>query len=355
MQQQDASQAGAAEARRAPVRVVPVGIGEMGTKLCLTLLRRDDVEIVAACDKDPRLAGRDLGAVLGLPDPLGIVVEPSVDALFAHVAADVALFCTVTDLEELSAQVMPALEAGCRVISTSEPLSYPWRTAPEAAARLDAAARQRGLSVLGTGICPGFLPDVVPVVATLGCREVEHLDIRVFGDVYPYGPTVWKGMGLGLSEDEYRRQLGGDVDIEFSEPVDHVLAALGLEVDEMREENEPLLAPHDIRVGALAVEKGHVCGFLQTTRGLREGREVIRLTVRGPLCCDLPPFWVEVKVTGRPNATLRLELEHEDGWATSGVVANMIPAVLEAPHGLVAMKDLRLSGAAAGRTLGARG
>jgi 2,4-diaminopentanoate dehydrogenase len=50
-------------------------------------------------------------------------------------------------------------------------------------------------------------------------------------------------------------------------------------------------------------------------------------------------------VTGEPNVKLRLELEHEDGWATSTVVANVIPRVLEAPPGCISMKDLRLPGA----------
>jgi len=335
----------AAAGRPRPIRVVAVGIGEMGRKLCLVLLERDGVEIVAACDHDPRLAGRDLGDVLGLGRSLGLEVRPSVADGFREVDADIALLCTVTDLDELTPQVMAALDAGCDVIATSEPLSWPWRTFPEDSVRLDAAAREAGRSVLGTGVCPGFLPDVVPIVATLGCRTIEHIDVRIFGDVYPYGPTVWKGMGLGLPEDEYRRRLGGEVDIEFAEPMDQVAAAVGLDVDEVREACEPLLAPHDIRVGALEVRQGTVCGFLQTTTGHRAGREVIRLTVHGPLCSDLPPFRVDVRVTGEPNVKLRLELEHEDGWATSTVVANVISAVLEAPAGLIGMRDLRLPGA----------
>jgi len=145
-----------------------VGIGEMGSKLCRTLLERPGAEIVAACDHDPALAGRDLGDVLGLDRHLAIEVCASVHDVFRDVDADVALLCTVTDVDELAPQVLAALAAGCDVVSTSEPLSWPWRTFPEAGARLDAAAKACGRSVLGTGICPGFLPDVVPVVATLG-------------------------------------------------------------------------------------------------------------------------------------------------------------------------------------------
>ena len=352
---EDTGAGGDVPAQRPPIRVVAVGIGEMGKKLCRTLLEREGVEIVAACDDDPGIAGRDLGDVIGLGRELGLAVCAGVDDVFRDVEADIALFCTVTDLEELTPQILAALDAGCDVISTSEPLSYSWRTAPEHTAALDAAAKAHGLSILGTGICPGFLPDVVPIVATLGSRRIDHIDIRIFGDVFPYGPSVWKGMGLGLSQEEYGRRLGREVDIEFSEPVDQVAAAIGLRLDEVREASEPLLAPHDIRVGALEVGQGRVCGFLQTTTGYVGEREVIRLTVEGPLCCDLPPFTVEVKVTGQPNVRLRLELEHEDGWSTSTVVANMIPRVLAARPGFVAMKDLTLAGALAGDVRAALG
>ena len=118
-------------------------------------------------------------------------------------------------------------------------------------------------------------------------------------------------------------------------------------------DSDPFIAGSDlgdvIGAGELgSVVQGRVCGFLQTTTGHVGQREVIRLTVEGPLCCDLPPFWVEVRVTGKPNVKLRLDLEHEDGWSTSTVVANVIPRVLNAPPGCISMKDLPLPGAILG-------
>ena len=334
--------------RSAPIRVVPVGLGEMGRKLCLTLLEKEGVEIVAACDKDPAIAGKDLGEVIGSPEKLGIIVEKSVAEVFKSVAAVVGLFCTVTGLDELYSMVLPALEAGCDVISTSEVLSYPFRKDPEHTMKLDAAARKHGVSILGSGIYPGFLPDAVPIIATAGCRDIEHIDIKAFGDVYPYGPTVWKGMGLGLTVEEYERQFGREVDIEFTEPPEQVIAATGLHLDEIRENNQWLVAPHDIKVGDLEVKKGTVSGFSQTTTGFIDGREVIRQNIVGDLCSELPPFWVEVSIKGKPDVKLRLDLVHEDGWSTSALLVNMIPRVMNAPPGFVAMKDLQLPSAVLG-------
>ena len=330
------------------LRVVPVGIGEMGKKLCLTLLEKDGVEIVAACDNDPAIAGRDLGEIIGLPEKLGITVEKGVEKVFENVEADVGLYCTVTGLDELYPMVLPALEAGCDVISTSEVLSFPFRKDAEYAGKLDAAAKKHGVSILGSGVYPGFLPDAIPIIATAGCRHIEHIDIKAFGDVYPYGPTVWKGMGLGLTAEEYRRQFGNEVDIEFTEPLEHVIAAIGLQLDEIREDNQCLIATHDIKVGDLEVQKGTVRGFSQTTTGFIGGREVIRQNIVGDLCSELPPFWVEVNISGKPEVKLRLDLVHEDGWVTSALLVNMIPRVMKARPGLVAMKDLQLPSAVMG-------
>ena len=330
------------------LRVVPVGIGEMGKKLCLTLLEKDGVEIVAACDNDPAIAGKDLGEVIGLPEKLGITVAQSVERVFEQVEADVGLYCTVTGLDELYPMVLPALEAGCDVISTSEVLSFPFRKDAAFAGKLDAAAREHGVSILGSGVYPGFLPDAIPIIATAGCRDIEHIDIKAFGDVYPYGPTVWKGMGLGLTAEEYGQQFGNEVDIEFTEPLEHVIAAIGLQLDEIREDNQCLIATHDIKVGDLEVRKGTVRGFSQTTTGFIGGREVIRQNIVGDLCSELPPFWVEVNISGKPEVKLRLDLVHEDGWVTSALLVNMIPRIMRARPGLVTMKDLQLPSAVMG-------
>jgi 4-hydroxy-tetrahydrodipicolinate reductase len=320
----------------------------MGKKLCLTLLEKDGVEIVAACDNDPAIAGKDLGEVIGLPEKLGITVAQSVERVFEQVEADVGLYCTVTGLDELYPMVLPALEAGCDVISTSEVLSFPFRKDAAFAGKLDAAAREHGVSILGSGVYPGFLPDAIPIIATAGCRDIEHIDIKAFGDVYPYGPTVWKGMGLGLTAEEYGQQFGNEVDIEFTEPLEHVIAAIGLQLDEIREDNQCLIATHDIKVGDLEVRKGTVRGFSQTTTGFIGGREVIRQNIVGDLCSELPPFWVEVNISGKPEVKLRLDLVHEDGWVTSALLVNMIPRIMRARPGLVTMKDLQLPSAVMG-------
>ena len=51
-------------------------------------------------------------------------------------------------------------------MSSCEELSYPFVSSPVAAERIDKAAKENGVTVLGTGINPGFLMDTLPIVLT---------------------------------------------------------------------------------------------------------------------------------------------------------------------------------------------
>ena len=114
------------------------------------------------------------------------------------------------------------------------------------------------------------------------------------------------------------------------------------------EKNAPLLADEDMQVGSLFIKKGCVKGVLQSVHGYKDGKEVITESVEGWVCTDSPPFWVEIKIKGEPDVNMRYEMIREDGWVTPAVVVNVIPRVISAPAGLIAMKDLQMPSAVMG-------
>ena len=56
-------------------------------------------------------------------------------------------------------QLLECLGAGCCVVSTCEELAYPYRKHPDLSAQLDAAAKEEGVALVGTGVNPGFVMD----------------------------------------------------------------------------------------------------------------------------------------------------------------------------------------------------
>jgi len=53
-------------------------------------------------------------------------------------------------------------------------LSYPFRTYPELAAKLDSAAKEWGVALIGTGVNPGFVMDKLVVTLAAVSQRIEH-------------------------------------------------------------------------------------------------------------------------------------------------------------------------------------
>ncbi len=161
--------------------MVQVGLGALGRLLAAVLAERSRLEVVAAVDADPALLGRDLGDIAGLARRLGISVTEGIRASFIGSPA-VAVHTTVSSLESAVPQIGDLLARGLNVISSCEELIYPWKAAPEISAELDARARAAGLSVLGTGVNPGYLMDFLPTALTAVCREVRKVTVLRYQD-----------------------------------------------------------------------------------------------------------------------------------------------------------------------------
>ena len=80
------------------------------------------------------------------------------------------------------------LSAGINCISIAEEMADAEAQSPELAAEIDALAKKNGVSVLGTGVNPGFVLDLLVVTLTAGCHSVERIEASRVNDLSPYGP-----------------------------------------------------------------------------------------------------------------------------------------------------------------------
>jgi len=159
------------------MRVIIMGCGIMGRRVAEALLPKQSFEIVGALDINPELAGRDLGELFSSPQNTGIVIENDADALFARVKADAVVQTTLSHLMTVFPQIEQCLQAGLNIVSTCEELSYPWKRHPELAARIDKMAKEAGVTVVGTGINPGYLMDSLPLALTAPCLRVDSIRV----------------------------------------------------------------------------------------------------------------------------------------------------------------------------------
>src|SRR5260370_119634 len=130
------------------------------------------IEICGAIDTDPAKVGRDLGEVVGAKDaPWGVKISADAADVLEQ-AADVVIHSTSSSLPKVMDQLLACLQAESCVVSTCEELSYPYRTHPDLAAKLDAEPKAWGAALWGAAVIPGlWMSKLVVTLAAVAQRS----------------------------------------------------------------------------------------------------------------------------------------------------------------------------------------
>src|SRR5438874_631735 len=322
------------------IRAIQYGVGPIGASIAKLMREKQAIEIVGAVDLDPAKAGRDLGEVAGAADaPWGVnVFADAKEALDLN--PDVVIHCTSSSLAKVMDQLMACLEAQSCVVSTCEELSYPFRTHPDLAAKLDAAAKEWGVALVGTGVNPGFVMDKLVVTLAAVSQRIEHAKALRIVDASKRRLPLQKKIGAGMSVDEFRAKVTEGVikHVGLPESVAMVADSLGLAIDEITETIEPKVATERVQTEYLTVEEGQAAGVHQIARGLSAGKELIYMELQMYVGAKDPAD--TITLTGHPNITLTIPGGSHGDIATASVAVNSIPVILDAPAGLRTAKDL---------------
>ena len=89
-------------------------------------------------------------------------------------AADIVVVCTNSFTRDVYDKLVFVMERGMNVITSAEEMAYPQAQEPELAAKLDEIARRNGVTVLGTGINPGLIMDLLVILWTGACERGSH-------------------------------------------------------------------------------------------------------------------------------------------------------------------------------------
>ncbi len=321
------------------IRVVQFGLGPIGCAAARLVTERNNLELVGAVDIDPAKIGQDIGNVIGLERTLGRVVTGSLaDALAAH-PADVVLHMTSSYFDLFNAQIEEILDAGLDIVSTAEELSFPWRDNHDAAAALDARAKQAGKSVLGTGVNPGFLMDALPLVITGITQQVDHIDVtRIINASERRGPFQ-KKIGSGMEVEAFMQKMaeGRMGHVGLPESMAMLFDTLGRRMTDYTDTVEPVVAQTLTRTEHFEVQAGKVKGLKQVATASSPDGEFARLTFIAAL--DMQDDGDTITIKGTPNLEVKLKGTNGD-YSTVAIAVNAIKRVFEAPAGVLTMRDI---------------
>jgi hypothetical protein len=318
-------------------RVIQYGLGPIGSATARHVVERAGLELVGGVDIDPAKVGKDVGEVIGLRHPLGFTVADKLAQTDAN--ADVVLHATGSYFDLFKDQVIEILEAGLDVVSTAEELSFPWLAHPQEATEIDAVARRVGKTILGTGVNPGFIMDLLPLCLTAICQQVERIDVtRVINASTRRGPFQAKiGSGMAVDDFNARMATGRMGHVGLPESIGMVFDTLGKRLARYESHIEPVVTDRLVKTDYFEVEPGRVIGLRQVAQAYTDEGKFMTLTFIAALEAENDGDTIEI--TGRPNLEVKCKGTNGD-IATIAIAVNAIRRIKEVAPGLVTMRDL---------------
>lgn len=327
------------------VRVILWGLGAMGKGIAETLLTKKGVEIVGVAWRGERI-GKSMYDYLDVErgDREDVIIG-TYEEVIKEGAADIVVISTDSFVKDSFDKIKYCLEKKINVISTAEEMAYPQAQEPELAKEMDRIAKENGVTVLGTGINPGLMMDLLVLVLTGACTDVKSIKVERVNSLSPFGPAVLNGQGVGLEVEEFNRRveegtLAGHVG--FPESITMIADALGWELDDIELVREPIVTNVYRKTPYIEVEPGKVAGCNMKGYGYVEGE--LKIEMLHPQQIEPQLEGVDtgdyITIEGTPNINMSIKPEVPGGIGTIAMCVNMIPHVINASPGLKTMIDL---------------
>ena len=328
------------------IRIAIWGFGAMGSGIAEVLLRKIGVEIGGVCDIAPQRVGHSIFELLKIER--GERPEVIVDGDIAKVLAtkpQVCILATDSFTKKAFPKIKTIVEAGVNVISTAEEMSYPRAQNPELAEQIDALAKEHGVTVLGTGINPGLMMDLLAICLSGCMTDVKSVMCKRVNSLSPFGPAVMEEQGVGLSVADFEKgvkdgTLAGHVG--FAESVGMIADALGWKVDKFEQQMKPIVTTIDRRSPYGFAKAGDVAGVNMTGQGYVDGEVKIDMIHPQQIEPEMEGTHTGdyIVLKGTPEVNMSNQPEVDGGIGTIAMCVNMIPHVINARPGLKTMIDM---------------
>jgi 4-hydroxy-tetrahydrodipicolinate reductase len=328
--------------RQEKIAIIIWGFGAMGSGMAKMIGSKQGFNLLGAVDKNPALVGKKIKEIIPTITNEAMIVE-DITHIPGWEQAEICLLAT----DSFTLKAFPKLEwlikHKINVISTAEEMAYPAAAHPEVAKKLDELAKEYGVRVLGTGVNPGVMMDLLVLFLTGVMSDVDKISVSRINSLSPFGKTVMEEQGVGLSVPEYEAKkniLAGHVG--FLQSMRMMADGLGCEQVTFQQEMNPIVAEVDRRSPHGEALKDHVCGIDMRATGTIGDKVFFELNHPQQIEPHLGGIKTGdyITINGKPAINMAITPEVEGGIGTIAICVNMIPHVLNATPGLKTMLDL---------------
>ena len=330
-----------------PVRTVHVGVGRIGRLIAIRGAQAGLLEPVCFIDANENLKGRFLGEIE--PEaPVELAEQPILDSLdeawpyleHAGQLPAVAVLATCSRVPEVVGPVLQLVRRGLHVVSTCEELACPWLRYPDLARQLDQAAKAAGVAVIGTGVNPGFVMDLLPAVLLQSSVGASRVEIERVVDASDRREALQRKIGVGMDPDQFRQLAAegkiGHVGLAESAAL-VALALTGAVPAQIDERIEPVIADEPVETEFARADSGQVRGVEQHAEVTAGG---VRIALRLRMAVGEPESYDRVTIDGKPPVNIIMRPGLHGDEATAACAARATVRIPAAPPGLRSVLDL---------------
>ena len=187
------------------VKVIIWGLGAMGGGVADMLLTKKGIDIVGVAGRGKKIGTSMYDYIKTEKGDREDVIIQAAEDVIKPGAADIVILCTDSFTKNAFPRMKFIMEQGINCITSAEEMAYPKAQNPELAEELDKIAKANGVTLLGTGINPGHIMDLLVLVMTGCMTDVEHILSRRVNSLSPFGPVVMEEQGIGISVEEFAK------------------------------------------------------------------------------------------------------------------------------------------------------
>ena len=190
------------------VKVAIAGLGPVGQAVARAVLQTPGLKLVAAADPSPLHAGRDVAVVLGLPRKLqGQGRGPRPSASSRRCAPTWPSSAPPRTSRRSSRRWRRCSSRRINVLTTCEELVHSVPARAAAFKELDRLAKRKKVSLLATGVNPGFAMDALALALTAPCARVRRISVTRVVDAAARKLALQRRVGAGLNLGQFRRAV----------------------------------------------------------------------------------------------------------------------------------------------------
>jgi len=322
------------------IKIAQFGLGPIGIETLKLAASKPWAEIVGGIDIDPSKIGMDLGELTQVKSLRGKKVYRSLEEIPASRKPEVIFHTAVSKFQAAFDQIAPMVRAGISVVSSCEELLFPALRDKKLAGKLDALCKQYDARVLGTGVNPGFVMDLLPVCMTGVSREVRAVHVQRVVNASTRRAPLQKKIGSGMPPAEFRKlfKAGKAGHAGLKDSLALIAHALGWKVTNITETGDAVVAKQNITTKFLKVKKGETCGLHQYAEGKVKGKVCLTLDLK--MYLDAPNPHDAIQIEGEPPLNVVINGGVAGDQATVAALVNSAPRLLKSPAGLLMMTDL---------------